>query len=111
MKNEQLAKKAVQQKGCWVAKTKWQSEKAMIILQATLLLGSHLYAYQSICINTGIGAYWEVATSLARWQRTVFNCIGSTWHHTHGALSALDSLSFREMNCCVNLNALRTSAK
>lgn len=36
---KQFVKKAVQQKGCWAAKPKWQSEEAMIILQATLLLG------------------------------------------------------------------------
>jgi len=78
---EQLVKKAVQQKGCWAAKPKWQSEEAMIILQATLLPGPHLYGCQSICINTGTGMYWEMMTSLAHWQRMVFSCIGHMWHH------------------------------
>lgn len=36
---EKSVKKAVQQKGCWAAKPKWQSEEVMIILRATLLLG------------------------------------------------------------------------
>lgn len=51
MKNEQLVKTAVWQKGCRVAKTKRQSEGVMIILQVTLLLGSHLYACQSISVT------------------------------------------------------------
>lgn len=111
MKNEQLVKKAVRQKGCWVAKTKWQSEGVMIILQATFLLGSHLYACQSICINTETGFYWEMIPSPAHWQRTVFNSTGSTGItyavlHLHQIHSAS-----KEINCCVNVNDLRTSIK
>lgn len=111
MKNKQLVKKAVWQKGCCAAKTKWQSEGVLTILQATLLLGSHLYACQSICINIGTGFYWEMVPSLAHRQRTVFNSTNSTGIADLVLLLHRMHSPFREISCCVNLSDLRTSIK